>query len=607
MTVPPATRPVALVRRHPIESAVVLLALVAALWLSIRVGTLGWHPMGDYRTLQLRVSDVGGSETPLVGLYSRFGWNHPGPWVYWLLAGPARLFGDDGLLVGAVMVNLAAVAAAVSVCVGAGRRWVVVCALTIALLCAGIGLGGLADPWNPFLVVLPLFTMLVATWRALDGSRAGAIVAVVAGSFAVGAHFGSAPLVAAMLSVLAFALVWRSVRGPERRAARTTLVWSAGAALVLWAPALLEQAIETPGNLRKLGSFAVDGGEEGTNGLDSGARIVARSLTVTFDWIRGDAPVLPGGILDTGAFAVPIGLLALAGVTFLALRRRSPREVSLCALAGLAVVVQVVSMSRISGPLFTYLVRTTWVVAAFVWMAVIGVLASVIAERVAARGALSSAVDRNRSDAVSDVLATLVGLVVLVTMARGIDVAPLGPYSSWERTEAAITPVVLDAIERAPKPVLLVNGDLTDGAVGSDILAKARAAGLDASKPTDAAFIVGAHRTIDPTTAATTIAIVSNDAIARYAADPAWRLLVRYDALSPQERAELEALESAPSAGLDTTGLTPEQVREERATALDRWRRQQAEASTPSPEFERFKWLADNGDIVAAFERAGPP
>ena len=111
MTVSPATRPAALVRRHPIESAVVLLALVAALWLSIRVGTLGWHPMGDYRTLQLRVSDVGGSQTPLVGLYSRFGWNHPGPWVYWLLAGPARLFGDDGLLVGAVMVNLAAVAA----------------------------------------------------------------------------------------------------------------------------------------------------------------------------------------------------------------------------------------------------------------------------------------------------------------------------------------------------------------------------------------------------------------------------------------------------------------------------------------------------------------
>ena len=593
------------VRRRPLESFVLALAVVALAWVLVRMGTLGWHPMGDYRTLQLRVSDVGGRHTPLVGLYSRFDWNHPGPWVFWSLAAPYRLLGDDGLLVGAVLVNLAAVAASIGVCVRAGRRWMLVCALAVALLCCGIGLGGLADPWNPYLVVLPLFAMLVGTWRALDGSRSGAIVAVVAGSFAAGGHFGAAPLVVAMVAVVAVALVWRSVRGPDHRSDRITLAWSAVAGAVLWLPSLVEQAIHSPGNLRTLASFVIHGGRDGTNGLDSGARIVARSLTSTFDWVTGRSPALAGGILDTGAFAVPFGLLALAAVTVLALRRRSPRELTLCAIAGLAAVVQVLSMSRISGPLFPYLVRTTWAVAAFVWMAVIGVIAAWVASRMESRkvsGAIGGV-----ARWVTNGLALLVGLVIIVTMVRGIDVKPLGPYPSWERAEAAITPAVLAAIEEAPRPVLLINGYLADGAIGSDVLAKARSAGLDASKPASAAFIVGAHRTIDPAAAATTIAIVSNDVIEDYAADPAWRLIVRFDPLTPEERAELDALERAPSAGLDTAGLTPAEVRAARAAALDEWRRQQAEASAPSPEFERFKQLARNGDIVAAFERSGPP
>lgn len=590
------------VRRRPVESIAVAVALVAFAWLALRMATLDWHPMGDYRTLQLRVSDVGGSHTPLVGLYSRFGWNHPGPWVLWLLAAPYRLFGDNGLLLGAILINAASIVAAVAVCARAGRRWMLIAALAVAALCCGIGLGGLADPWNPYLVVLPIFAMLVGTWRAIDGSRAGALVAIVAGSFATASHFGAAPVVGSMLVLVVTALAWRSWRGPHRHADRVTLAWSIAVGVVFWIPALIDQAIHSPGNARLLVEFAIDGSGEPSNGLASGARIVARSLAPSFDWILGRSPTLGGGVLDTHAFAFPLGSLALAVAMIIAVRRRRTREIALCAVAAVAVVAQVLAMSRIAGALFPYLVRTTWAVAAFVWMAVVGVAVSWAIDRLAARSSETSRV----ADGVTTIVGALVAVVLAITLVRGIDTAPLGPYETWDRARVALVPAIVDAIRTAPAPVLLVNGDLSDGAIGSEVLAAARAAGLPLAKPSELAYIVGSQRTMDPSEAATSIVIMANDRIDAYAADPTCRLIARFDSLTSDERAELADLESAPSRSLDVTGLSSDEIAIARRRALDEWRIREAESAHPSASFERFRQLANSGDVIAAFECPGP-
>ena len=34
----------------------------------------------------MRVRDVWSSDIPWTGAYSRYGWSHPGPWMYWLIA-----------------------------------------------------------------------------------------------------------------------------------------------------------------------------------------------------------------------------------------------------------------------------------------------------------------------------------------------------------------------------------------------------------------------------------------------------------------------------------------------------------------------------------------
>lgn len=569
------------------------LAGVAVVWMVVRMATLGWHPMGDYRNLEFRIADVGGAHTPLVGPWSRFDWNHPGPWVFWVLAGPYRLFGATGILLGAAAMNLAAVAATIAVCAGAGRRWVTSAALASALLCTGIGLGGLADPWNPYLVVLPTFAMCVGTWRALDGSRAAAVVAVVAGSFAAATHFGSVPLVASMLLTVLIALVLRAVRSDDRHRDRVTLCWFAGAGAVMWLPPLLQQFTTDDGNLGLLARFIVDGGRDGVNGVGSGLRIVARSLGPTFDWVTGRSPTLANDQLST-SWAVPVALLALVVAAVLAGRQRDRRGLTLCAVAALAVVVEVAAMSRISGPLFPALVRTTWSVAAIVWMAVFGVVAGAVARRW--RGAR----------AVSTVLVLATVVVLGVSLARGVDVEPLGPPADWAAADAVITPAVVAAIADAPAPVLVVNGFWTDGAIGTEVLAVARAAGLDVNRVSTDAFIVGPQRTVDPARVATTIAVVADGAIDELAADPAWRLIVRFDPLSPAERAELTALNEAPSAGLDTTGMSAEQIATARRTALDAWSAVEARRPSASAEYARWRELSLRVTL-AAFERSGPP
>jgi hypothetical protein len=45
-----------------------------------------WVGITDWAQIETAVRDVGTADTPLVGAHSRFGWHHPGPWPYYLMA-----------------------------------------------------------------------------------------------------------------------------------------------------------------------------------------------------------------------------------------------------------------------------------------------------------------------------------------------------------------------------------------------------------------------------------------------------------------------------------------------------------------------------------------
>ena len=104
----PAARPA-----RPLVIAVAVAIAIPFLVLLVRTVLSPWVSFSDWATIELRVRDVGTSSTPLVGPYSRYGWNHPGPLLFYALALPYRLLGREGkgLLFGTFLVNTGALAA----------------------------------------------------------------------------------------------------------------------------------------------------------------------------------------------------------------------------------------------------------------------------------------------------------------------------------------------------------------------------------------------------------------------------------------------------------------------------------------------------------------
>ncbi|MEZ5209188.1 MAG: hypothetical protein R2690_19965 [Acidimicrobiales bacterium] len=72
--------------------AAVEVPIVVAVIVALRTD---WTPVADWALIDVEVRGVGTAATPLIGAYSRFGWNHPGPGMWYLLAVPTRLLGGS--------------------------------------------------------------------------------------------------------------------------------------------------------------------------------------------------------------------------------------------------------------------------------------------------------------------------------------------------------------------------------------------------------------------------------------------------------------------------------------------------------------------------------
>jgi len=160
---------------------------------------------GDQALVELGVREAGALHRSL-GVYSRFGWNHPGPvWLY-LLAGPYRLLGGDGRALGAAVAALHGLCAVlIVVCAarlqsasrqsaGAGRAFAA--AVAVLVLQHAFGRSAFLSPWNPLAVVLPAVLFLLLAAGVLLRRRGWLVGAVAAATFLVQTHIGTVPLVA---------------------------------------------------------------------------------------------------------------------------------------------------------------------------------------------------------------------------------------------------------------------------------------------------------------------------------------------------------------------------------------------------------------------------
>ena len=79
--------------KRPLAVAICAITVGVVLFAVKRTLDQSWTPVSDDAGIWMRTWDVGTRHTPLVGPPSRFGWHHPGPLLFYLLAPLLRLFG----------------------------------------------------------------------------------------------------------------------------------------------------------------------------------------------------------------------------------------------------------------------------------------------------------------------------------------------------------------------------------------------------------------------------------------------------------------------------------------------------------------------------------
>ncbi|MEM8747837.1 MAG: hypothetical protein AAGF91_14135 [Actinomycetota bacterium] len=547
-----------------------------------------WYPVLDMAMTELRVRDVGGTDTPLIGLPGRIGdfpdqGSHPGPLSFWLLA-PFRWITAGrayGLQLGSLVINAALSSYVIEMFrragreIGAaGRRGELVGALVglaiVATVVRGYGFDLLAHPWNPYFPLLWWLAILIATWRVLDGAAWSAVFVVVAGTVVAQTHVPYLPLAVSMVGVCAIALVARA-RREGLDSVRMPLVVAGGLGVVLWLPPVVDQLVESPGNVSMLvDHFAAD--QPGRSiGLVSAAELMLRHLdapSAIVQLIAGpeafvELSMRPDGSIFGGLVTLTIWVVA-AWFAFRA-GRRSLRSAHLVLVV--ATLVGWFAMSRIFGAVWFYLTLWAWatttlVVAAVAWTAVVWwSMRRAAAERMDP----SERTDPSEPEAEHSVPKRSMGAVAVAAfaavVAAGAVVAPFGqrpPDPELSQGLGIVLPNTITAIEAgvgpAPGPdatyVVFWQDATFIGAQGYGMVNELERAGFDVGVHPTWRVPVTPQRVLAPDEIDAEVHVVTGSYIEQWRADPEYVEVARGDPRSASEVAEYERLRASVASAL---------------------------------------------------------
>lgn len=507
-----------------------------------------WVPDLDLSLTELRVRDVGGPDTPLIGLPGRFGTfdrqgSHPGPLSFYLLAPTYRLLGSSSFALqsATVLFHLAGVwTAIVLVARRVGARWALVTAAAITTLLAALGPNLFTEPWNPHLPVLWFPAFLVAVWIAFAGDARVLPVVVVAGAICAQTHVSYLGPVS-VLTVGAAVGAWGWPEAPGRRSWRGA-VGAVALGVILWAPPTIDQVRHDPGNAEVVVDHLLHASDPPV-GVRSATRLVLEHLDL---WHLGRAVVAdPGRLGDSypdGAAAWR-GALLLVGwgaVALTAGRRGSREHRALHALGGGGLLLGIVSVSRILGEPWGYLLLWLWPVA------LVLVLAIVASEsHRASPKALRMA---------SIVLVVMtVGLSARATLSAG---RAEEAYPVLSRTVTAMVPTVVEDLEPGERYLVRWSDSLNLGGHGYGMFNELERQGVDVAIGPGLGTQFGDRRVAEPGTVDDQLVVATGDAIEQWARVPAARELIRVDVRTADERrqgaeARAELLSELRRLGLD--------------------------------------------------------
>jgi hypothetical protein len=397
-----------------------------------------FHFAGDQAIIGLATYEAG-SGRQLLGPYSRYGWAHPGPAWFYLMAPWLRLFGgDDAALVAANLVvhGLLAVLLVAAVPRRDGDPAPALVAAGVVLLYAlRMPSSFFVDVWNPFALLLGAALLLVLAVRCRAGDWAGLLALVATGGYLVQTHVGTAPLVAVvgLVGLTAFAVGRRRARSGDaavpsgrRGHGRWAVPTLAVVLVAMWWPVVQQQVTAPPGegNLDRLVEFFLLDPQEAVHPTVFQAVVaVGRVLAMApYGWDPGpwemDVSTLPPAVLvGLVAQVAASALLLLAGRRW---RRADAWWSGVVTLV--ALLAAVASAKTISGPVYWYLLTWVSVLPAVTLIGLAGLLDRV---PVLARLHQQPATARPRVPLLAGALVLVVGSAALsVSLGRALSALP---------------------------------------------------------------------------------------------------------------------------------------------------------------------------------------
>ena len=496
---------------------------------------LHWNPSGDWAAIVLRTDDVG-RLTPLVGPYSRFGWNHPGPWLFWLLSVPYHVFGGrpESVLAAAAFLNGVTVIAISLVAWRRGRLLLVALTMgSVAILFHALGPVLLRDPWNPYLTLLPLALIVLLSWSIADGDPWMWIPLAFVASVEVQSHVGYLPMIVTTIA-MATLLAWRRRSEcplfPTSTTARRVLFVGVGAVLLAcWLPVVIDQVWGT-GNAWNVADYFLSSGGRSA-GLGTAIEEMAGQLRVLgAPWLGAkELADANGQLLGASAWALVAPFAVMAASLWFAVRRRAGSAVRFQIVVLAATIGGFIATARVIGPIYDWIIRWWWVLACLWWLSILWSVwsaALTFVRSIDLRRALTTAVAA---------IATLVTLSAVTPVVRASHRAVAPNASTSEILKNFLQPVV-DAVHDKG-PVLVETTGSVRGDYGDAIRYALERAGVDVAVAPDLVTHFGPERSTDRRTPTAVLWVVSADAIAGFRADPSMVELGGWDPLTPTERA----------------------------------------------------------------------
>lgn len=336
-------------RAARIAVALVVVVLAVGALLGLRNE---WTPVLDIAALEIRVQAMP-DVLPLLGVFSRMGWFHPGPAIFYQSWGAYNLWGPIGLNVAMVGVHLLALVTAWWLARRQDRLVAAMLLLAMVVVLLLEPATTALEPWNPYAGTIASFTYLMAAWGVSRRHAAATALLLPLGSYLLQNHLGYAPF----LGLVALAAVLLAWLPPRTRAPVPWRAWVIGAvvAAVMWVPVLYQQLTGTPGNLTTL---LTTPGEGDRAGVARGVQALFEAFSLPPYWASGDV------LSFSGTWQIPWMLLVPICAAIIAIVRRDTMGLQALAICGAGSLSGIIAIAVTNGLVVGYLV---------VWLPVVAV------------------------------------------------------------------------------------------------------------------------------------------------------------------------------------------------------------------------------------------